>query len=195
MVSIRTALCLAAIVSPALALAQGGRLSAEGGGLSTQGGALSSVGSGLHGTAQDLNARETDLGTALTLAADVLFDFGSAELKPGATPTLIKLLAPIRQKNPRQVQVHGYTDAVGGEAYNLKLSQRRAEAVTTWLAQNGVSPGLLTSHGFGKSNPVAPNSKPDGSDNPEGRQQNRRVEILLAKAFSAVKPLPGPRDR
>ena len=160
-----------------------------GGSLSAEGAALSGQGSSLAGATSGLGAYETDLGTALSLSADVLFDFDKAELKPAATPTLQRLGDLIKQKQPKQVQIHGHSDGIGADAYNLKLSQRRAEAVAVWLTRNGVAAELLASKGFGASNPVAPNRKPDGSDNPDGRQKNRRVDVLLAKQFSAITPL------
>jgi outer membrane protein OmpA-like peptidoglycan-associated protein len=160
--------------------------------LNASGSSLLGDGETLKGSSSGLNAYETDLGTAFSLAADVLFDFDRAELKPAATPMMQELLTLIQQKQPRQIQIHGHTDSKGSDGYNLKLSQDRAAAVATWLLQNGVAAKLLASAGFGESSPIAPNEKPDGSDDPDGRQKNRRVDILFAKAFSAVKPLPPP---
>jgi outer membrane protein OmpA-like peptidoglycan-associated protein len=174
--------------------AAGGDLSGQGSGLGGQGAGLAGAGSALSGSASGLGAFETDLGTALRLSADVLFDFDKADLKPAAIPMLERLAELIQQKKPRQVQVHGHTDSIGSDTYNLKLSQRRADAVAAWLRQHGVSADLLATKGFGAGNPIAANRGPDGADDPAGRQKNRRVDILLAKAFSAITPLgPGPR--
>ena len=81
-----------------------------------------------------------------------------------------------------RVTIEGHTDAKGLEPYNQKLSERRATAVRQWLMVTGGLGGMhfLTS-GYGAKRSVAPNLKPDGSDNPEGRQKNRRVEIVVRK--------------
>lgn len=125
--------------------------------------------------------RETPRGTTLTVQNDVLFDFDRAELKPAAAEALDRVVEIIRQRHPRAVTVVGHTDSVGGEAYNDQLSRRRAEAVQRWMAVNGggdLPPVRVEGHG--EREPVAPNSI-DGRDNPEGRQQNRRVEVLLER--------------
>lgn len=157
--------------------------------LSTQGSSLSATGSTLTGGISGLSAIETDLGTAFRLSSDILFDFDKAELKPEATPVLEELLAAIQQKQPKQIQIHGHTDSKGSYSYNLNLSQRRAETVAVWLSQHGVDSHLFSVAGFGESKPIAPNNKPNGEDDPEGRQKNRRVDVLLSNTFSAVKPL------
>jgi outer membrane protein OmpA-like peptidoglycan-associated protein len=72
-------------------------------------------------------------------------------------------------------------DSKGSHDYNVKLSQRRAETVKDWLVQNGAIAGALTTKGFAETQPAAPNQNPDGSDSPEGRQKNRRVEIIVKK--------------
>lgn len=75
-----------------------------------------------------------------------------------------------------------HTDGKGSDAYNQKLSERRADSVRQWLGQKeGLAQVKMTTQGFGAARPVAPNTNKDGSDNPEGRQKNRRVEIVLAK--------------
>jgi outer membrane protein OmpA-like peptidoglycan-associated protein len=117
------------------------------------------------------------------LMSDVLFDFDKAELRPEADGVLRQLLAEVaaRIKVPRY-RVEGHTDGKGSDAYNLDLSRRRAESVKLWLTRNGgVSGANVGTEGFGRSRPVAPNTKPDGSDDPEGRQKNRRVEIVATQ--------------
>ncbi|MBW1660432.1 MAG: OmpA family protein, partial [Deltaproteobacteria bacterium] len=75
----------------------------------------------------------------------------------------------------------GHTDSKGSEEYNLALSQRRADSVKVWLIEEGGLKGItIITKGYGESKPVAPNTKPDGSDNPEGRAKNRRVEIYVS---------------
>ena len=77
-------------------------------------------------------------------------------------------------------EIDGYTDAIGGSEYNQKLSEGRANSVKQWLTtQGGISAVAQQTRGFGKAHPVAPNIRPDGSDNPEGRAKNRRVEVII----------------
>jgi photosystem I P700 chlorophyll a apoprotein A2 len=78
------------------------------------------------------------------------------------------------------VRIEGHTDAKGGDAYNQGLSERRAESVKAWLVSNaGIDGTTVTTRGLGETQPIAPNAKPDGTDDPEGRQRNRRVEITV----------------
>jgi outer membrane protein OmpA-like peptidoglycan-associated protein len=136
----------------------------------------------LGGKVQDLQVKQTETEVRIELAADVLFDFDKDTLKPVAQETLHKAAAVIREQTKGEVRIDGHTDAKGDDSYNQKLSQRRAAAVKNWLAQNGKLGGRhMSTHGFGEQKPVAPNSKPDGSDDPEGRQKNRRVEITVKK--------------
>jgi OOP family OmpA-OmpF porin len=119
-----------------------------------------------------LQAKQTDRGLVLTLG-DVLFETGQADLRAGALRNLYPLVTFL-QKNPeRQVMIEGHTDSVGSDAYNLELSQRRADAVRDFLMQNGIRAAQITTHGYGKTSPVASN------DTAAGRQQNRRVELII----------------
>jgi len=79
------------------------------------------------------------------------------------------------------VLIEGHTDAKGSASYNQKLSEHRAESVKTWLVGKGISEQIIWTRGWGAAKPVAPNSKPNGADDPEGRQKNRRVEITIKK--------------
>jgi outer membrane protein OmpA-like peptidoglycan-associated protein len=123
---------------------------------------------------------ETPRATKLTVSNDVLFDFDKSELRPEAAEALGRVAQIIRQRQPREVRIVGHTDSIGTDAYNQALSERRAASVETWLAAHAGS-GLppMQAVGHGEQEPVAPNIRPDGTDNPEGRQQNRRVEVLL----------------
>lgn len=118
--------------------------------------------------------------TKLTVQNDVLFDFDKAELRAEATEALQRVAEIIRERRPRQVRILGHTDSLGSDEYNLTLSQRRARSVEQWLAANGGSLPPLQIEGRGKAEPVAPNTS-NGGDNPEGRQRNRRVEVLLER--------------
>ena len=136
----------------------------------------------LGGKVQDLQVKQTETEVHLELAADVLFDFDKDTLKPAARETLQKAAAVIREQTKGEIRIDGHTDAKGDDRYNQKLSQRRAAAVKSWFAQHGKLGGRrMSTHGFGEQKPVASNSKPDGSDDPEGRQKNRRVEITVKK--------------
>ena len=113
----------------------------------------------------------------LTLAADVLFAFGRADLSATARARLAEVAAQLRAQAKGVVQIQGHTDSVGDGKANLALSQRRAEAVRAALAaQLGSGRVSFTVAGFGEARPVAPNEV-DGKDNPAGRARNRRVEI------------------
>ena len=118
----------------------------------------------------------------IELAADVLFDFDKATLLPQAEDTLIKAVAFIRERKARQARIEGHTDGKGSPAYNQRLSERRAESVRQWFAGHGLDSLNLSVAGYGATKPVAANTKPDGTDDPEGRKKNRRVEIVIGKA-------------
>ena len=125
--------------------------------------------------------REEGRGLRVTLDADVLFDFDRAELRPEAGPRLQRLMQEVSARIPRPAfRVEGHTDWIGSDAYNLRLSARRAESVRNWLVRaGGVPRSAVSTAGYGESRPVAPNSTPDGRDDPEGRQRNRRVELVV----------------
>ena len=137
----------------------------------------------LGGKTQDLQVKETPTEIRIELAADVLFDFDKSTIKPEAASALHTVAEIINDKGKgRSVRIDGYTDSKGSDAYNQKLSERRAASVKQWLAEReGLSQVKMATQGFGAKSPVAPNTKPDGSDDPDGRQKNRRVEIVLAK--------------
>ena len=137
------------------------------------------------GKVQSLTMKETETEIRIELASDVLFAFDSAELQPKAQEALKQVADFLRQKARGQVRIEGHTDAKGSDAYNKKLSDRRAAAVRDWLLTKEGLKSLkgvrFTSKGYGESRPVAPNAKTDGTDDPEGRQRNRRVEIVVRK--------------
>lgn len=138
--------------------------------------------SGLHGDITGLMTRVTNFGTVVELPADTLFAFDKAELSPAATANLNQAAALIRAAPPGPIGITGHTDSKGDDGYNQALSERRAEAVATWMrGQVGVRQRELTVAGKGESAPVVPNAKPDGSDDEAGRARNRRVELLLPK--------------
>lgn len=126
--------------------------------------------------------RDTGREVRIELPGDLLFDFDKWDIRPDAEPTLRQVTEIIQRYPKAKVVIAGYTDAKGTDAYNLKLSARRAESVKAWLVQQGGVDGKrMTTKGRGEAEPVAPNTHPDGSDNPEGRQRNRRVELTVKK--------------
>lgn len=123
----------------------------------------------------ELNAMPTDRGLVVTLG-DVLFDSGKSNLRGGAASNLGKLADFLNRYEDRMVVIEGHTDSVGGEDFNLSLSQRRADSVKSYLVKEGISPGRVATHGRGEEFPVS------GNDSPAGRQQNRRVEVIISDA-------------
>lgn len=134
----------------------------------------------------ELNAKETDRGLVVTLG-DVLFDTGKSDLKSGATSNLSKLSAFLNKYPDRNVSIEGHTDNVGGEDYNLGLSQRRADAVKSYLMNQGIDISRLSASGKGKSSPVA------GNDSVSGRQLNRRVEVVISNPPKPASPATSSR--
>ena len=125
---------------------------------------------------------ETEKEIRLALAADVLFDFDSATIRPDAAAALEQAAEVIRKRSRGVVRVEGHTDSKGTGSYNKRLSEKRAVSVKNWLASNaGLGSQKFHIIAFGESRPVAPNTTPDGQDDPVGRQRNRRVELLIAK--------------
>ena len=125
---------------------------------------------------QQLNAiletRESARGLIVNIN-DVLFDFNKYTLKPGAQVTMAKVAGILLAYPGLKLQLEGHTDGVGSDEYNLKLSQNRADGVRDFLVQQGVTGANISAVGLGKSEPVASN------DTASGRQQNRRVELVL----------------
>jgi outer membrane protein OmpA-like peptidoglycan-associated protein len=120
-----------------------------------------------------LETRDSARGLIVSLS-DVLFDTGEYSLKPGAREKLAKVAGILLAYPTLNIAVGGYTDNVGGDAMNQKLSENRADAVRNYLVQEGVVANSVTSQGFGNTLPVASN------DNPAGRQENRRVELVVS---------------
>jgi outer membrane protein OmpA-like peptidoglycan-associated protein len=121
----------------------------------------------------ELNARETDRGLVVTLG-DVLFATGKSELTGGAGPNLDKLAAFLNEYPDRTLLIEGHTDSVGSAESNYLLSQRRADSVRSYLVNRGVQANRITTAGLGEGSPVASN------DTATGRQQNRRVEVIIS---------------
>jgi outer membrane protein OmpA-like peptidoglycan-associated protein len=121
------------------------------------------------------NLRETSRGLVISLS-DILFDVNKATLKPGADQNVRRIAAILKQYPDKQISVEGHTDNTGSDAINQPLSENRAASVRAALVAGGVDPSLITSKGFGSSQPVTSNATASG------RQQNRRVEIVVLGA-------------
>jgi outer membrane protein OmpA-like peptidoglycan-associated protein len=115
----------------------------------------------------------------VTIASDALFAFDKSDLTPDAVAALEKLGPALKDAAAKSVQIEGHTDSKGDDIYNQKLSERRAKSVKDWLARRNYLPRQTTVLGHGENKPVAPNAHPDGRDDPEGRQRNRRVELVF----------------
>jgi len=132
-----------------------------------------------------LKATPTPRGMVMTLG-DVLFDTGRAELKSGATRKMDQLAQFLMEHSDRRVQIEGFTDSVGSDAYNQDLSQRRADAVKAALITRGIDPSRIATEGYGKAYPVA------GNADAGGRQLNRRVEVVIGgNNGTAIAPRSG----
>lgn len=131
-------------------------------------------------TLEEFDATEVAGGFRLTLPDSILFDFGSAELRPDSAQALTLIAEVLDFYSDAEVIVVGHTDSVGSPASNQALSEQRAQSVVDILiTDHGISSDRLTAEGRGADEPVAPNVNDDGSDNPDGRQLNRRVEIIV----------------
>src|ERR1019366_7872217 len=115
----------------------------------------------------------------LNVGADALFAFDKSDLNPDAEETLSALGPEITGLGNHPAAIEGHTDSIGSAQYNQRLSERRADAVKEWLVSHKFLPESTSTKGYGKTRPVAPNTNPDGSDNPQGRQKNRRVEVVV----------------
>ncbi len=127
----------------------------------------------------ELGAVETERGTIVSLPGDVTFDFDEATVRGDARATLDRLAQLVQASAQGVISIEGHTDAKGDDEYNKRLSQARAEAVRKHLTEKGVAGDRLRTIGLGELRPIAPNAKPDGSDDEDGRRRNRRVEVIM----------------
>ncbi len=127
----------------------------------------------------ELNAKATDRGLVVTLG-DVFFATGKSGIKGNATNNLGKLAIFLNKHPDRTVVIEGHTDSLGSEESNLVLSQQRADSVKSWLASQGIAPARIDAFGKGEGSPVA------GNDSDSGRQQNRRVEVIIPNMLAPL---------
>ena len=128
---------------------------------------------------QDLGAVPVEGETLITLDETLLFAFGESTIQQSALPALTRVAKVLISESSGEVRIVGHTDAIGDDASNQALSEARAEAVAAALIAAGVDESRLDVSGQGESSPVAPNENPDGTDNPGGREVNRRVEVFF----------------
>ncbi len=143
---------------------------------------------------RELNVIDTKFGPLIRMDAKILFDFDKKTIKPAAVKSLNKVAEFIRLSKDGKVEVVGYADAKGSKEYNSDLAWERSTAVVNWLAmQEGFADGRFRAIGRGEEGAIAPNTRIDGTDNPEGRKLNRRVEILIRnQAVAAAVPAAEP---
>lgn len=122
-----------------------------------------------------LGAQVTGTEITIRLPGSVLFDFDSAEIRPDAERTLSEVAEVLKAYGQRPMRIEGHTDSVASDDYNLKLSERRAQSVQAWLASRGGVKAAFATKGWGESKAAATN------DTAAGRQQNRRVEVIIEK--------------
>lgn len=128
---------------------------------------------------QAIHAQDEKCKKRFQVGADALFEFNQAALNKDAEETLQALVPMLQKAGAYPATVEGHTDSIGTDAYNQTLSEKRAQAVKDWLVAHRTLPASTAIRGYGKTRPVAPNAKPDGSDDPAGRAKNRRVEVVL----------------
>jgi len=119
---------------------------------------------------------------------NIYYDLDSANIRPDAAIELNKL-AQILIDNPEiKIELSSHTDSIASVEYNLDLSQRRAQSAVNYLVKKGISPDRMIAKGYGELRPIARNTNPDGTDNPEGRQKNRRTEFKILEINAIPKP-------
>lgn len=136
----------------------------------------------LAGAVSDLQVKENETEVRIELSGDVLFDFDKWDIRKEAEPVLANVGELVKKYPKSSGKIEGHTDSKGADDYNMRLSQKRADSVKNWLvAQAQLNGSRFTTRGFGETKPAVPNSTLDGSDDPQGRQKNRRVEIVIRK--------------
>ncbi len=125
------------------------------------------------------SVKEDQRGLVITLSGNVLFESSKSELMASARQKLDQLLVALKDVPARNLAIEGHTDSQGADAYNLALSQRRADAVKAYLSQQGYDRARIEARGMGENSPIADNSSP------EGRANNRRVEIIVEREVQA----------
>jgi outer membrane protein OmpA-like peptidoglycan-associated protein len=113
------------------------------------------------------------------LIKNILYDFNKATLRPESEKALDEIVSVLKTNPGIRIELSSHTDSVGSNSYNMNLSQGRAQSCVDYIISKGISAERLTAKGYGKTRPVAPNSLPNGHDNPSGRELNRRTEFTV----------------
>lgn len=117
---------------------------------------------------------------------NIYFGYDSADIRKDAARELDKLVVLLNDNSDLRIEMGSHTDSVASEAYNIELSQRRAESTVNYLIRKGIDPARLVAKGYGESKPIARNTNPDGTDNPVGRQRNRRTEFKILEIGALI---------
>lgn len=141
---------------------------------------LSAKADGLTAQHGGLSVRQDATTVRVSMTGDVLFDFDRADIQSAAEPTLMDIARLITSVPAGTIIIEGHTDSKGSAQYNKELSLQRASAVMQWLVKHGADKARLSVEGLGDSRPIEPNTK-NGTDNPQGRALNRRVEFVFPK--------------
>ncbi|MGI9541838.1 MAG: OmpA family protein, partial [Cyclobacteriaceae bacterium] len=110
---------------------------------------------------------------------DIYYEFDSANIQASAATELDKLVRFLNDNPEIKIELGSHTDSKGPDTYNMNLSSRRAESAVNYVISNGIDKNRIRARGYGETRPRAANENPDGTDNPEGRQLNRRTEIKV----------------
>lgn len=122
---------------------------------------------------------------------NIYYDFNRAEIRDDAAKELDKLVQLLVDNPEIKIELGSHTDSIDSESFNILLSQRRAESAVRYIVQHGIAPDRLVAKGYGESKPIARNTNPDGTDNPVGRQKNRRTEFKILEVAAIPKSLSG----
>jgi outer membrane protein OmpA-like peptidoglycan-associated protein len=122
---------------------------------------------------------------------NIYYNFNRAEIREDAAKELDKLVQLLVDNPEIKIELGSHTDSVDTDAFNILLSQRRAESAVTYIVQNGIAPDRIVAKGYGESRPIARNTNPDGTDNADGRQRNRRTEFKILEVGVIPKSLDG----
>lgn len=120
---------------------------------------------------------------------NIYFEFDSVRITPTAAKELDKLVQLLTDNPDIKIEMGSHTDSVGSNSYNYQLSKGRAESTVRYLIGHGISPERLVARGYGEEQPIARNTNPDGTDNPKGRDMNRRTEFKILEVLERAKPI------
>jgi outer membrane protein OmpA-like peptidoglycan-associated protein len=122
---------------------------------------------------------------------NIYYNFNRADIREDAAKELDKLVQLLVDNPEIKIELGSHTDSVDTDVFNLDLSQRRAESAVRYIVQHGIAPDRIVAKGYGESKPIARNTNPDGTDNPVGRQKNRRTEFKILEVAAIPKSLSG----